>query len=99
MRRIEKVYDFDIWLPKLAPPEELLKLYVIKKKITWNEFKKRFTKEVLIKNKEYVKILILLSKKKKITLLCWEESPKKCHRRLVAEECKRINSKLNVVLR
>lgn len=87
MRRIKPEFDFDIWLPALSPSTELLKDYH-DKKINWDEYEILFTKEVLETQKEFIEIIGELCKNHTISLLCWEETPEKCHRRLVAE---RIN--------
>jgi len=90
--------DFDIWMPVLAPSHKLLD-DIHTKKITWEQYVKRFTKEVLIGQKCFLKILSEIALKHDITVLCWEKSPKKCHRRLVAEECKKINPELKVIIK
>lgn len=95
MRRIKPEYDFDLWLPKLAPPETLLKTYIINEKIAWKEFKKRFL-NVLKRKKKYLKLIASLAEKENVTLLCWEKSANRCHRKLLAKECKKINQKLKV---
>lgn len=98
MRRIRPEYDFDLWYPKVAPSERLLRKYVIKKEIGWQEFKPKFLR-FLKRNSRYIKFLVKLAQEQNVTLLCWEKSPKQCHRRLVAEECKKINPKLKVVIK
>lgn len=92
MRRIRPEYDFDLWIPKLAPQEKLLKDYVISKKISWQDFSKKYKRQTLSKNKKLLKMLLILSKKSRITLLCSEKSYKKCHRKLIMDELKVIKS-------
>lgn len=92
MRRIKPEYKFDIWIPRLAPSEKLLNDYVILKKIKWETFNKKFDKQVIANNKLLITILILISKFKKITLLCFEEVDDYCHRSLIIKECKRLES-------
>ncbi len=87
MRRIRPEYDFDIWIPRLAPPESLLKKYVIDKKITWNEFVPFYQNRVIDKNKRLIRMLVDLSKTTNITLLCWEKSATRCHRSLLLKAC------------
>ena len=89
MRRIRPEYDFDIWIPKLAPSEKLLKQYVIQKKISWEEFSKHFIRETLLKNKakKMIETLVFMAQSTKITLLCGEDSAKRCHRNLIIQEC------------
>lgn len=98
MCRPDKNADFDIWMPVLAPSHKLLNDSHAKK-IKWDEYVERFTKEVLIGQRKFLKLLTGLALKHEVTILCWEDTPKKCHRRLVAEACKKINPKLKIVLR
>ena len=93
MRRIKPEFKFDVWIPCLAPPEKLLKDYVINKKITWSIFKKRFQKNVIEKNKKILRILIQASNIMPVTLLCWEKYEKKCHRSILLTECKKLIAK------
>jgi uncharacterized protein YeaO (DUF488 family) len=97
MRRVKPEYDFDLWLPHVAPSERLLQKYVIDQKITWEQFKPRFLRQ-LKKNKKYLDLLIELSKTYTVTLLCWEETPEYCHRRLVVEECLKISPSIKIKL-
>lgn len=99
MRRIRPEYDFDIWIPKLAPSEKLLREYILDKKIPWKQFSLKFKKQVLLKNKHLIFLLLLLSKITKISLLCGEKSAKHCHRKLIIEECKKLNKKLKIILK
>lgn len=91
MRRIRPEFKFDLWIPKLAPGEKLLKDYVINKKISWTTFKHKYMADVIKKNTPLLKTLAYLSLQKKITLLCWEKSANRCHRILLAQACKNIN--------
>lgn len=87
MRRFKPEYEFDIWMPTLAPTEQLLEDYVKSQKITWLKFSQEYKKQVLAKNKKYIQALVKLSEISNITLLCWEKSPHKCHRSLILEAC------------
>lgn len=90
MRRIRPEYQFDIWLKTLSPSEKLLREYVIDKKISWEDFCKKYTKSVIEKksNQIYFKLLKDMSKTQKITLLCGEKSAKYCHRSLIIDTLK-----------
>jgi len=90
MRRIRPEYDFDMWIPKLSPPENLLNDYVIDKKISWKVFSNRFYKQVILKNKKLIKIIVELSKKNKVVLLCAEKNSRYCHRSIVLKECLKL---------
>lgn len=98
MRRPDTWAVYDIWMPTLAPSHKLLD-DAHAKIIDWNGYVKRFNKEVIKGRREHLKLLIDLALKRKITILCWEKTPEHCHRRLVAEECKKITPKLKIVLK
>lgn len=89
MRHIRPEYDFDIWIPNLAPSEKLLDDYIVKKTIVWIEFKKIYKENILIRNYDLLKLLVLLANHTTITLLCGEDSVRFCHRKLIIEECKK----------
>lgn len=95
MRRPEKEVDWDIWMPHLAPSHELL-TGRHRGTITKEEFNKIFTLEVLQGNVEYLQILIEMAMVRVVTILCFELDPLTCHRFLVAEECRRLESQLKV---
>ncbi len=71
-------------LVQLSPTKEILDSYK-KKKIDWTEYQRQFTKMM-----EERRIETLMSKELADgdCLLCSEDSPKHCHRRLVAEYLK-----------
>ena len=98
MRFNRPYYKFDAWIPALAPSEELLLGYKANK-ISWDEYEIRFKAEVLDKQKDLIAILSEAALDHDITLLCWENGPAQCHRRLVAEECKKYKPKLQVGLK
>jgi uncharacterized protein YeaO (DUF488 family) len=90
MRRIKPEYQFDLWIPHLSPPEPLFQKYVINKSIDWKTFSEQFAVQVLAKQKKLLEMLVYLSHKQKITLLCWEKTPYRCHRILVLKACREI---------
>ena len=98
MRRPDSWAKYDIWMPILAPSHKLLD-DAHAKIIDWRSYEKRFNKEVIKGQKKYLKLLIEMALKHKITILCWEKTPEFCHRRLVAEECKKINKELKIILK
>jgi len=70
--------------PELAPTDKLLKDYK-SKLITWSDYENEFN-SILIKRDPLKNInLEFLRENKPICLLCSEDLPKNCHRRLVAE--------------
>lgn len=82
MRHIRSEYDFDLWFPKLAPSEKLLKKYIINKEISWNEFQPLYLKE-LSRNLVSLDLLFDIAEKNLITLLCSENTIKYCHRQII----------------
>lgn len=98
MRRPDSWAKFDIWFPVLAPSNKLLTEYH-KKKLNWQDFEKKFKQDVIKKQKKYLGLLVEIALKRKITILCWEKTPEYCHRRLVVEECKKMNKKLKIILK
>lgn len=88
--------SYDKWLKELAPPNELVRDYY-KGKLDWNEYSKKYLsflrqEDVSSKVKELAKEAL----EKDITLLCIEEIPNFCHRRILAEECQRYEPMLKV---
>lgn len=98
MRRVKPESVFDIWIPALAPSTELLKEYH-DGKINWGEYEKKYKSSVLDKQKKYIQIILDVIKKQDVTLLCWEKTPEKCHRRLLAERLKLMDPTLSLNLR
>jgi uncharacterized protein YeaO (DUF488 family) len=86
---------YDVWMPNLAPSERLLR-DILDERITWAEFKRRYTQEMLdadakadagnrtIKNhgqKFTLRLLTQLAKTIDVTLLCHcPPDAKQCHR-------------------
>jgi len=91
MRRVHPEYRFQIWIPEIAPSEELIEAYVIKKTMKWKEFIKLYTLQTLSKPsvKKILQLLVTIAQTEKITLLCTEESAKYCHRSLIIKECEK----------
>ncbi|KYO65525.1 DUF488 family protein [Thermovenabulum gondwanense] len=79
---IEYIHDI-----RFAPTDELMDSYK-DKKISWDEFKKRFFDLMDERNIEEVLKKEYLNKIDGICLLCSEEKAKGCHRSLVAEYIK-----------
>jgi len=76
-----------IYLEDFAPSKELIKNYR-KKKIRWENYEEVFNTELQNK-KEKVSQIIKNIDLNKACLLCSEDKPDQCHRRLVAEFLKR----------
>lgn len=98
MRKPDFNADWDIWMPTLAPSLELLKSYN-KSEITWEEYIKQFNDEVISKKYDHIKLLADMAKDNIVTILCWEETPEQCHRRLITEEVLKINPEIRVTIK
>jgi uncharacterized protein YeaO (DUF488 family) len=88
---------YDMQLKSLSPPG-WLKEYYQQERISWDEYVRVFAREVLKKQSELIKSISYLAMHSDITLLCSEKTPEQCHRRLLAEECKKYQPKLEVIL-
>lgn len=97
MRRPGEDVQWDVWMPHLAPSHEVLTARH-QGVMTKPEFNTWFEKHVLQDQRHYLELLIDMAKNRKITILCWEEDPTTCHRKLVADECKKIDPDLEIVI-
>ena len=78
----------------LAPPSDLLKKYR-NKSITWQQFEKEYVKNIK-SNDDFNDFNYNLLKN--ACLLCSEDKPDKCHRRLLAELFRlNRNTKINII--
>ena len=93
-KRLDGQYDHH--LKELAPPSRVVGDYY-NRGLPWGEYKEKyieFLKNPKVQN--YVKNLAYMSTKKDITILCIEEDSEFCHRRILAEECKKYEPDLHV---
>lgn len=81
-----KSNHFDAWIRELSPSAALLKRYK-EGKIQWNDFEIALLSEFResMDSIESIYMLHDLSRKKDITLLCYEKDDQPCHRHLVRE--------------
>lgn len=85
---------FDEHLPELAPAPKLIGDYY-KRGLTWEEFEVKYLSQIRSpRSSDVLKSLIERALREDITLLCIELTPERCHRRLLAEECSRLNQNL-----
>ena len=78
----KKRLNISEWIRDLAPSKELLQDWK-NEKITWQEYEKRYYKEMEIK-KQFIQELVNLAETSTITLLCFEkEDNPYCHRHLL----------------
>ncbi|MEK7072790.1 MAG: DUF488 domain-containing protein [Patescibacteria group bacterium] len=89
---------FDDHIPQLGPPPKLVGGYY-RGEVLWPEFARRYL-EYLSSDQAsgLVDELIELSKKTDVVLLCIEDTPEFCHRRLLAQECQRRDPTLEVII-
>lgn len=89
---------YHVWLKKLAPPAKLVGDYY-KRGLAWEDFEKKYLQCINTpETRQMIKHLAETATKDNITLLCGDHPPEKCHRRLLAEECKRIMPELEVII-
>lgn len=88
-------YDsFDEHYVALAPRSRLIGDYY-KRGLSWDEFESRYLAQ--IRESDAIPIVRRLAERalnENVTLLCIEETAERCHRRLLAEECKRVEPEL-----
>lgn len=81
--------SYDVWMQELTPPAKLIGAY-LKRGLPWEQFEKEYIAYIRQPDVELsVQNLAKHSLDSVITLLRIEESPEHCHRKLLAEECKR----------
>jgi len=85
---------YDMWWPHLAAPAQLLGDYY-KRDLSWDEFEVRYNEHLDIPQvHELTARLAHLALEQNVTVLCTEDTPEQCHRRLLVERCKLIIPKL-----
>ncbi len=100
LKRFEEKHGrpmYDLHLKDLAPSTELKDAYK-EGKIGWDEYVPWFENDVLSSYDELLRQVAYQALKDDITLLCTEESPDNCHRRLVAEECQKYQPGLEIII-
>ncbi len=91
--------SYDWWIKSLAPQSKLIGEYY-KRNLPWKDFENRYINYIREpKMQNEVKALAKLALNEIITILCIEDSPEYCHRRLLAEECKRYEPDLVLYIR
>lgn len=85
---------FSFHWPSLGPSAKLVGDYY-KRGLSWVDFVERYLGEVRTGAKaRLVHILVRHALERDVTLLCIEETAERCHRRLLAEECQRIDPRI-----
>lgn len=86
------------WRPWLAPPDYLIGKY-LRGEIFWSEYERKYLEYLRINRVEEIFDLISLALVENVVLMCKEPKPDFCHRRLLAEECHRLNPDLYTSIR
>ena len=95
--RIIPGFTYHRWYNSLAPPDALVGAYY-KRNMPWDEFAQKYL-EFLHTDapKPYISLLAKGALREDITILCAELKPDNCHRRLLAEECKRLDNRVEII--
>lgn len=89
---------FDLHWPKLGPPPKLIGAYY-RGEISWTEFEQAYLKYLSTPEAHsLIMELIGLAKIGDVLLLCIEDKPDFCHRRLLANVCQKICQSLEVII-
>lgn len=89
---------YDAWWKVLGPPPKLIGAYC-RGEISWEEFAEEFRAYLsLPQGGLYLLRLISCARAFSVTILCVEDAPEHCHRRLIAEMCFAIDPSLEVVI-
>ena len=91
---------WDAHYKALAPSLKLVGDHY-KRNLPWDEYEARYLNEIRTQypKTDFMQILIESSMKRPVTIMCKEPTPEFCHRRLLAEECKRLCPDLEVIIR
>jgi uncharacterized protein YeaO (DUF488 family) len=88
--------QYQYWLKALAPSRALLGDYY-KRGLSWDGYEERYNQYLSLPDKSYeIDELAKLALTHTVTILCLDESPEKCHRRLIAERCKQQHPELEI---
>lgn len=80
---------FHVHLPILGPDPKEIGAY-LRGEVTWQNFAESYLQKLRSKHTSIVvEILAKGAISSNITILCIEETAERCHRRLIAEECRR----------
>jgi len=86
------------WEKKLAPPDRLVGSWY-KRDLQWEKFEEGYLNHLRTPAiSAVVESLARRALEEDVTVLCAETKPERCHRKILAEECKRKEPKLIVVV-
>lgn len=87
---------YDEWWPDLSAPPALLGDYY-KRGLPWEDFESQYLEHLSDpKPKEQLHRLTALAVENNVTILCTEDTPEFCHRRLLISQCRLILPTLDV---
>jgi len=92
---------FDVWFPSVAPSRKVLKIFKKKElnKNTWARFEKRYRNE-LNKNgesRQAVHLLAEIAKKMPVSIGCYCEDERYCHRSILKKVIKRVGRGYGII--
>jgi uncharacterized protein YeaO (DUF488 family) len=95
--------SFDEWWPELAPSDALLGWYYRQpqppSREIWETFEEEFLYYLHCPTAEmYLFHLAELARYHNVKILYIEPTPEHCHRRLVAEACRRVDPSLKIII-
>lgn len=89
---------FDEWWRMLSPPLKTRWLYD-KGAISWDEFARQYQGYSTSLHVQFaLRRLIRIAREGNVTILCSEQMPDHCHRRLIAETCQWLDNTLDVLI-
>lgn len=89
---------YDEWRPTLAPPLKLVGA-LKRGEIDWAEFADNYNEHLNVPQVDRaIQELLRAAMESNVTIMCAEEAPENCHRRLIAEKCQLIVPSLEVVV-
>jgi uncharacterized protein YeaO (DUF488 family) len=87
--------SYDEHMVALAPSLRLLGDYY-KRGLPWEEFEERY--RASLQENPALAALVERTWNEEITILCKEESPEYCHRRIIAEEARKLAPDLKIII-
>ena len=88
--------SYDLWRQDLAPPGKLVGAFY-RIEIGWVEYEKEYLR-YLSSISDKIRELANQGLEQNITFLCIEAKADECHRRLLAEECKKYEPSLELLI-
>ncbi len=91
--------SYRLWWRKLSPKETTLDRY-LRREISFETFEQCYRYRLFHDAEAYDAVIMLigLARVLTVTILCVEESPEYCHRRVLLEVCKGIAPDLEIVV-